>query len=76
MPQNNLSNQNHFSTRRKLIKMICKIPNTTHCDLLPSINSSILIIWFQFIQKMWKKSVWSCLTTQISIVTTVAQFWK
>ena len=42
----------------KVVRRICKIPSTTHCNLLPAINKSFPIEILM--EKRCAKFIWSC----------------
>ena len=54
-----------FTARRKSIRRLWEIPNTTHCNLLSSINSSVPIV----IDLEWcAKFIWSCINSDNHVV--------
>ena len=59
-----------FTAWRKSIRRLWKILNTTHCNLLSSINSSVPIV--NNLEKRCAKFVWPCLNSDNSIVKTIA----
>ena len=59
---------------RKSIRRPWKIPNTTHCNLLSSINSSVPIVIN--LERRCAKFIWSCLNNDNSIVKTIANSAK
>ena len=63
-----------FTAWRKSIRRIWKIPNTTHCNLLSSINSSVPIVIN--LERRCAKFIWSCLNSDHSIVKTIANSAK
>ena len=63
-----------FTVWRKSIRRLWKIPNTTHCNLLSSMNSSVLIAIN--LQRKCAKFIWSCLNSDNYIVKTIAKSAK
>ena len=63
-----------FTAWRKSIRRLWKIPNTTHCNLLSSINSSVPIVIN--LERRCAKFIWSCLNSDNSIVKTIANSAK
>ena len=63
-----------FTAWRKSIRRLWKIPNTTHCNLLSSINSSVPIVIN--LKRRCAKFIWSCLNSDNSIVKTIANSAK
>ena len=63
-----------FTAWRKSIRQLWKIPNTTHCNLLSSINSAIPIVIN--LERRCAKFIWSCLNSDNSIVKTIANLAK
>ena len=63
-----------FTAWRKSIRRLWKIPNTTHCNLLSSINSSVPIVIN--LERRCAKRIWSCLNNVNSIVKTIAKSAK
>ena len=59
---------------RKSIRRLWKISNTTHCNLLSSINSSVPIAIN--LERRCTKFIWSCLNIDNSIVKTIANSAK
>ena len=59
---------------RKSIQQLWKIPNTTHCNLLSSINSSVPIVIN--LERRCAKFIWSYLNSDNSIVKTIANSAK
>ncbi len=55
---------------RKTIRRLWKLPNTTHCNLLPSINDSLPIEIT--LEKRCIKFIWSSLNSKNSIVKNIA----
>ena len=51
-----------------------KIPNTTHCNLLSSINSSVPIVIN--LERRCAKFIWTCLNSDNSIVKIIANSAK
>ena len=51
--------QSFFVAWRKSIRRLCKLPNTTHCLLLPHINDCILIEFV--LGQRCAQFIWSCL---------------
>ena len=52
---------------RKTIRRLWKISNTTHCNLLSSINSSEPIVY-----KLCAKFIWSCLNSHNCVIKNIA----
>ena len=63
-----------FIAWRKSIQRLWKIPNTTHCNLLSSINSSVPIVIN--LKRRCAKFIWSCLNRYNSIVKTIVNSAK
>ena len=63
-----------FTGWRKAIRLLWKIPNTTHCNLLSSINSSVPIVIN--LERRCAKYIWSCLNSDNSVVKTIAKSTK
>ena len=63
-----------FTAWRKSIRRLWRIPNTTHCNLLSSINSSVPIVIS--LERRCAKFIWSCLNNDNSIVKTIANSSK
>ena len=63
-----------FTAWRKSIRRLWKIQNTTHCNLLSSINSSVPIVIN--LERRCSKFIRSCLNSDNSIVKTIAKSAK
>ena len=62
---------NHFYVAWcKTIRRFWKIPNTTHCNLLSSINSSESIVYK--LEKRCAKFIWSCLNCHNCVIKNIA----
>ena len=55
---------------RKTIRRLWKIPNTTHCNLLSSINSSEPIVYK--LGKRRAKFIWSCLNSHNCVIKNIS----
>ena len=62
--------QSFFVALRKSIRRLWKLPNTTHCLLLPHINDCILIEFV--LEQRCAKFIWSCPNSSITIIQTIA----
>ena len=62
--------QSFYVAWRKTIRRLWKLPNTTHCSLLPSINDCILIDIV--LEQRCAKFIWSCLNSYNTIIKTTA----
>ena len=60
-----------FTAWRKSIRWLWKIPNTTHCNHLSSINSSVPIVIN--LKRRCAKVNWSCLNSDKTIVKSIAK---
>ena len=59
-----------YTTWRKVVRRIWKIPSTTHCNLMPSINKSWTIEFL--IEKKCAKFIWSCSNSHNLIVRNIS----
>ena len=62
--------QSFYVAWRKTIRRLWKLPNTTHCSLLPSINDCIPIEII--LEQRCAKFIWSSLNSTNTIVKTIA----
>lgn len=56
----------YYTAWRKMVRLLWRLPNTTHCNLLPGINGSLPID--VLIDKRCLKFIWSCLNSESSVV--------
>ena len=59
-----------YTAWRKVVRLIWKIPSTTHCNLLPSINKSLPIEFLMV--KSCAKFIWSCFNSHNLIVRNIS----
>ena len=62
--------QSFYVAGRKTIRRLWKLPNTTHCSLLPSINYCISIDIA--LEQRCAQFIWSCLNSYNTIIKTIA----
>ena len=62
--------QSFYVAWRKTIRRLWKLPNTTHCSLLPSINDCIPIEII--LEQRCAKFIWSSLNSTYTIIKTIA----
>ena len=59
-----------YTAWRKVVRRIWKIPSTTHCNLLPSINKPLSIE--SLMEKRFAKFIWSCFNSHNLIVRNIS----
>ena len=59
---------------RKILRRICKIPSTTHCNLLPAVNKSLPIEIL--LETRRAKFIWSCFNSHNLIVRNISMAAK
>ena len=59
-----------YTAWRKVVRRIWKIPSTTHCNLLPSINKFLPIEFLM--EKRCAKFIWSCFNSHNLIVRNIS----
>ena len=57
---------------RKVVRRIWRLPNKTHCILLPSINNTLPID--VTLEKRCIKFIWSCINSENTVVAEIAKF--
>ena len=56
---------------RKAVRKLWRLPYTTHCNLLHTINNSLPIEIS--LEKRSVKSIWSCVNSENDVVKTISQ---